>query len=127
MSAWLWIKGVHLTCVTVTLGLFLLRGGWALQGTLAARGRWVRVLPHVNDTLLLTSAITLAVLSGQYPLQQGWLTAKVAGMLLYIVLGEVALRHGLTRRVRIAVLLAALTVFAYIVATAVTRNYLPWQ
>jgi len=63
--------------------------------------RWVRVLPHVVDTALLASAIALAVALGQYPLVNGWLTAKLAGLLAYIVLGSIALKRGRTRKIRI--------------------------
>jgi uncharacterized membrane protein SirB2 len=74
------------------------------------------------DTVLLASAIALAVLLKQYPLVHPWLTAKVAGLLLYIVLGMVALRYGTTRRIRIGAWLMAQGVFAYVVAVAFTRN-----
>lgn len=126
MSAWLAIKGVHVTTVAVTLALFLLRGVWSLNGTLAGRGRWVRILPHLNDTLLLASAITLAVMSRQYPGQQGWLTAKVIGLVLYIGLGTLALKPGRSRGVRAMAYVTALAVFTYIVATAITRSWMPW-
>ncbi len=84
--------------------------------------RLTKVLPHVVDTLLLASAIALAVMLREYPLAQPWLTAKVAGLVLYIGLGMAALRHGPTKGVRIAAWVAAQAVFLYIVAVAYTRN-----
>ena len=125
MSFWLLVKGVHVATVAVTLCLFLLRGWWALTGALYHRGAWVRIVPHVNDALLLSAGVTLAVLSHQYPLQQAWLTAKLAGLLLYIALGRLALGRGLSRNRRLLSLAAALSVFAYIVAVALTRSWLP--
>jgi uncharacterized membrane protein SirB2 len=86
--------------------------------------RWVRVLPHVVDTVLLASAIALVVMLKQYPLVEPWLTAKVAGLVLYIALGMVALRHGTTRRIRTGAWFAAQAVFLYIVAVALTRSVL---
>ena len=50
---------------------------------------------------------------------------KLLALLLYIVLGMVALKRGRTRTVRILAWLAALGVFVYIVAVAVSRNPLP--
>ena len=82
-------------------------------------------MPHLVDTLLLASAVALAVMSHQYPLANGWLTAKVAGLLIYIGLGTVALKRGRTRRVRVTAWLAAQAVFFYIVAVAITRQPLP--
>ena len=83
-------------------------------------------MPHVIDTVLLASAIALVVMSRQYPLVNGWLTAKIVGLIFYIGLGMVALRHRKTRHTRIAAWVAAQAVFVYIVAVALTRNPLPW-
>ena len=77
-------------------------------------------------SLLLASAVALAVMSHQYPLSNGWLTAKIVGVLIYIGLGTVALKRGKTRRTRVTAWLAAQAVFFYIVAVAITRQPLPW-
>lgn len=123
MTAWYpLLLHVHLTTVALTLGLFLLRGWWMLRDSPRLSDRWVRVVPHVVDTLLLASAIGLMLIVRQYPFVQGWLTAKVLALTLYIVLGTIALKRGRTKGVRTAAFAAALAVFGYIVATAVTRD-----
>ena len=127
MSAWEIAKTIHVTTVVISISLFLVRGVWMMADSPLLRRRWVRVLPHVNDTVLLASAIALAVITYQYPLRQDWLTAKVVGLIVYIGLGMVALRRGATKGVRIAAWLAAIAVFAYIVAVAFTRNPWPWS
>lgn len=119
---YLLVKQLHMTCAALSGSLFLLRGLWMLMDSPRLRQRWVRVLPHAIDTVLLASAVTLAVWSAQYPVAQGWLTAKVAALLLYIVLGSVALRRGRSRTTRAAAFVAALATFAYIVGVALTRN-----
>jgi len=86
--------------------------------------RWVRVLPHVNDTLLLVCGVTLSVLSRQYPFVAGWLTVKVLLLIAYIVLGAIALKRGRTKSVRIVAFVAALACFLFIVSVAVTKQ--PW-
>jgi uncharacterized membrane protein SirB2 len=116
------IKHLHISFALLSGLLFLLRGIWMLSGSQRLQARWVRIVPHVVDTLLLASAIALAVVSSQYPGQQAWLTAKVAALVAYIVLGTIALKRGRTPQVRKAAFLAALASFAYIVAVAVTRN-----
>ncbi len=118
------LKHVHVTCAVVTLALFLLRGAWMMRDSPRLAARWVRVVPHVVDTVLLASAITLAVIIGNAPVTHGWLTAKVIGLLLYIVLGTVALKRGRTRAIRIGAFFASLAVFGYIVSVAVTKS--PW-
>lgn len=124
--SYLLLKSIHVAAVIASFTLFFLRGLWmmAAPGKLAAR--WVRVVPHVIDTILLVSAIALAVLTAQYPFVQSWLTAKVVALAVYIVLGIVALRGGRTRRVRIIAWVLALMVFCYIVAVANARVPLPW-
>ena len=120
------LKYVHVTAVIASFALFFLRGLWmmAAPGKLAAR--WVRVVPHVIDTVLLVSAIALAAMTAQYPFVQPWLTAKVLALLAYILLGTVAIRRGRTRRVRIVAWILALVVFGYMVAVAHTRDPFPW-
>ena len=116
----------HVTCVGISYILFVVRGVWMMRDCALLRRRWMRVVPHVVDTVLLASAIALALMSHQYPLANGWLTAKVAGLLIYIGLGTVALKRGKTRRTRIVAWLAAQAVFFYIVAVALRRMPLPW-
>lgn len=74
------------------------------------------------DSVLLASAIALAVWSGQYPPASAWVSAKVVGLLLYIVLGAVALRRGRTMRQRSVAFVLACVCFAWIVSVALTRN-----
>ena len=116
------LKHVHVTCVVTTMLLFVLRGTWMMQGTLQDKGRWVRVVPHVIDTALLASAVAMAILIGQYPGTAGWLTAKVIGLLLYIVFGTVALKRGRTLPLRVAAFAGALVTFTYVLSVALTHD-----
>ena len=120
------LKTAVVGAVGASFFLFFLRGLWmmAAPGKLAAR--WVRVVPHVIDTVLLVSAIALAAMTAQYPFVQPWLTAKVLALPVYIVLGTVAIRRGRTRRVRIVAWFLALSVFGYMVAVARARVPFPW-
>ena len=119
------LRLLHIGTVYVTLALFVLRGVWMLLDSPRLRQRWVRVLPHVNDTLLLIAAIGLVVVAELNPLQQPWILAKIIGLLAYIGLGTVALKRGRTKPIRVTAFFAALAVFAYIVAVAVTKQALP--
>jgi len=119
------LKMIHVSSVILSYSLFFLRGIWLMRDSGSLRQRWVKVLPHVIDTILLTSAILLAITIQQNPLQNSWLAAKVAGLLLYIGLGMVAMRFGKNRQVKIAAWIAAQLVFVYIVLVAITKNPLP--
>lgn len=119
------VKNIHVTCVATSYALFFLRGMWLFQGSPKMRQRWVKIVPHMMDTLLLVSAIILAVGIRQYPGVDAWLTAKVVGLLFYIGLGMIAFRFGKTMRARISAWVAAQIVFVYIVVVAITHNPLP--
>ena len=119
------VKNIHITCVASSYALFFLRGVWLIQGSPRLRQRWVKIVPHVMDTLLLVSAITLAIGIRQYPGVDAWLTAKVAGLFFYIGFGMMAFRFGKTMRAKISAWVAAQLVFFYIVAVALTHSPLP--
>jgi uncharacterized membrane protein SirB2 len=116
------LKHLHITFAALSGSFFLLRGVWMLLDSPLLQRRWVRIVPHVVDTLLLASALGLVFWSGQYPFVQNWLTAKVLALVAYIVLGTIALKRGKTKGIRTFALLAALATFAYIVAVALTRR-----
>lgn len=120
------LKHFHMSCAALSFTLFFLRGIWSFSGSTIMRQRWVKVVPHVVDTLLLVSALALAFTIQQYPFVNGWLTAKIFGLLTYIGLGFVALRFGKSKAIRISAWLAAQGVFAYIVLVAINHDPLPF-
>ena len=87
--------------------------------------RWVKIVPHVIDSILLFSAVVLAIIISQYPFVHGWITAKVILVVVYIGLGMVALRRGKTKSVRIGAWVGAMLVFGYIVLIAVNKTSTP--
>jgi len=121
------LKNLHLTTIAITLALFVLRGAWMMAGSPLLQARWVRIVPHVNDSLLLASGIGLAILIQQYPLTHGWLTAKFFALIAYIVLGTIALKRGRTRGQRISAWFAALLVFGYMGAVARAHTPFPFM
>lgn len=121
------LKTIHISCAVGSYVLFLLRGIWSLNGSPIMRQRWIKIVPHVVDTLLLVSAIALAFTIHQYPFVDTWLTAKVVGLLLYIGLGFIALKYGKSKTIRLSAWLAAQAVFAYIVLVAINHNAVPFS
>lgn len=116
------IKLIHVTSAAISISGFFVRGLWMLADSPRLRARWVRIAPHVVDTILLASAIYLAVTIQQYPGVNPWLTAKLVALVLYVVFGSIGLKRGRTKAIRVAAWLGALATFAYIVGVAVTRN-----
>lgn len=122
MNTYLVLKHLHVTCVILSAGGFLLRGILMLRDSPLLGRRWLRTVPHINDALLLAAAIGLSATIAQYPFVHGWLTAKIFGLMAYIILGSVALKAGGTRWMRATAWLAALAVFGYIVSVALSKD-----
>ena len=123
---YLLLKTLHLSCAALSYTLFLLRGSWSLNGSPVMRQHWVRIVPHFIDTVLLGSAVALAIIIQRYPFVDAWLTAKVLALLLYVGLGFVALKYGRNRITRLSAWLAAQAVFIYIVLVAIDHNPIPF-
>ena len=120
------LKHLHVTCVVLSISGFLVRGVWMMQESPWLQKKWVRVAPHIIDTILLGSAILLAMQIQQYPFVQNWLTAKVLALIAYIVIGAIGLKYGRTKKIRIAAWLVAIAIFLYIVLVALTHQALPF-
>lgn len=85
-----------------------------------------RILPHIVDTLLLISAITLVIMSRQYPLASDWVTLKVGLLFVYILLGTFALKRGKTLAARRIFFVAALLTILAIFWTAIVKPVTPF-
>ena len=109
----------------MSIALFVLRGALTLARVPWRDLRLLRVVPHVIDTILLASGIALATVIRQYPFVSGWLTAKVLGLVAYVVLGSLALRYGRTPALRATAFVAALAAVGYIVGTALHHDWDP--
>jgi len=122
----MWLKYVHVTCVILSGSGFLVRGVWMMRESPWLQKKWVRVAPHIIDTILLGSAILLSIQIQQYPLVHHWLTAKVLALLAYIIIGAIGLKYGSTKKIRVSAWLVAIAIFVYIVLVALTRQVLPF-
>ena len=85
-------KHLHLTFIVISVVLFVVRFIWRVRGSVQLQKRWVKIVPHVNDTLLILSALGLMVTLNQYPIQTPWLTDKLIGLFGYILAGLIALK-----------------------------------
>jgi len=120
------VKLLHIICVAASFSGFFVRGIWMMLDSVHLNNRLVKIFPHVVDTLLLTSAIILAVQWRISPLEHSWLMAKIIALLVYIFAGMVALRHGRNKKVRVLAWVFGLLTFLYIVSVANTKSVLGW-
>ena len=113
------IKNAHITFAIISISFFLLRAWWAWKRYTLLQSRWVKIVPHVNDTLLLACAIYLASAIQQYPFVHSWLTAKLIALLAYIGFDTVAIKRG-----KLWAAIAAALCFGYMFAVA--RSHQLW-
>lgn len=113
-----WVKQVHMVSVLLSFTLFLARGAWVLAGQELPRHPLLRALPHAVDTVLLTSALWLTTIIQQYPLSHDWLTMKVFLLVVYIVLGSLALRRARSRAARAGAFIGAVVTFLFLYSVA---------
>jgi uncharacterized membrane protein SirB2 len=116
------LKLIHVTCAFVSFAGFALRGYWMVVGNPLLQHRVAKVLPHVIDTLLLGSALSLLMVLQLSPLTQPWLSAKIIALFVYIGLGMVALRFGRSKRTRVSAWLLALLTAGYMVSVAYSKS-----
>ncbi len=113
------IKWVHVAAVMASGLLFALRGLLAQLGqprlALAAP---VRYLSYTIDTTLLTAALMLVTILPGALFANGWLAVKIVLLVVYIVLGFMALRPGRGAGTRLACYLGALAVFGFMYSVA---------
>jgi len=124
------LRALHLAAVATSIGLFVLRAALRAAGSARLQGPLLRIAPHVVDTVLLASAVLLTLILHQYPFVNAWLTAKLLALIVYVVLGSIAIRRGRTPLIRAVALAGALLAVSYIVATALhhdpdPRHWLP--
>jgi len=121
------IKNIHLFSITVSILLFSLRGilmifSVKINSTLMYRHKAFKILPAVIDTILLISGFSLMVLSKQYPWHTPWLAAKLIGLVIYIILGILALNRIDNLKVQIPLFISAIMVVSWMLSVALSKN-----
>ncbi|EAM1899458.1 SirB family protein [Salmonella enterica] len=116
---------LHLICVAFSVSLFVARYWWRYCGHALVAARWTRIVPPVIDTLLLLSGIGLIVKTHILPFTElgSWLTEKLFGVIIYIVLGFIALdyRQARSQQARFIAFPLALVVLYIIIKLATTK------
>lgn len=115
------LKGVHMACAALSFTLFFLRGWSRFHGGRLHTARWARIAPHLIDTVLLTAAVAMAVQVFAVPAMRQFVLIKLAGAVLYILLGMAAFRWLRSRLAQRRAWWAALSVFVALATFAVVK------
>lgn len=122
MELYPFIKLLHISTAIISISLFTYRASLKLKRPSHQARGWLHYSPHLNDSILLSCAIYLAIKTQQYPFSTDWLSVKVIALFTYILLGMVVLRYARTQAQRITAFILALISFAYILAVAINRS-----
>ena len=114
------IKTLHLAFVLLSIFSFVGRVILSETHPAILKQKAFKIAPHVIDTLLLVSGITLVFQGGWLSSDYAWIIAKIVALLGYIGLGVVVMR---TRgSARWLAFVGAMACFVYIGIVAVTKN-----
>lgn len=116
------VKHIHLTFVALSILGFVIRGIWMIKDSPLLQAKLVKIFPHVVDTILLVSAVVLAVQLGLNPVHHPWLMTKIVLLVVYIVLGTIALKPTRPKKIRIIAFCLAIVCFVYIASAAVSKS-----
>lgn len=116
------VRSLHITLVTLSVALFAARGVGVLAGQAWPTAGWARGLAPVIDSLLLLAGGTLWWLLQLNPMQHHWLLAKLVLLVIYIVLGMLALQRAPTRAGKALCFIAALAVVGFMASIAVAHH-----
>ena len=120
------IRIVHIGAVIASGALFALRGAGVLSGARWPMAAPLRYLSYSIDSVLLTAALMLIAVLPAALFANHWLTVKLSLLVVYVVLGSLALKRGRSARVRAVCYVAALALFAAVVGIARTHQPLGW-
>ncbi len=114
------IKIFHLTFVLLSILSFVGRVILSESHPAILKQKSIKVAPHIINTLLVISGITLVFQGGWLSTDYGWIIAKIVALLGYIGLGVITMHNR--GAVRWLAFVGAMASFAYISIVAVTKN-----
>jgi uncharacterized membrane protein SirB2 len=115
-------KHLHMTLAAISVGLFTLRFIWLILNSAKLQAKWVKITPHIIDTLLLSVGVVMAVQYSINPLEQLWLGEKLLAMIAYIFTGYYTLKLARNKSMQIIGYLGAMGWVMLIVRLAMTRE-----
>lgn len=118
----IFLKYLHIVSVAASFSLFFMRGLWMMQSYPDSQEKWVRLLPHGVDTVLVLSAMAMLAMSPLNGWPGDWLTVKLALLVAYVSLSLYVFRGARALAARILAWLLALFVFLLVTTIAVLRN-----
>ena len=125
MTAYNFLKFAHISFVAVSGSLFVYRYFLLNLRPEQPLPKALKVLPHVNDSLLLACAIGMLFIGHMNPFETPWLLAKIIALVIYIGLGAMCMRATPRSRRQTISFASSIAVFGYILLVALTKQVIP--
>ncbi|MEZ8097080.1 SirB2 family protein [Photobacterium swingsii] len=89
-------KHIHMLAIVLSVLLFTIRYCLMMANSTLNEKKFLKIAPHVVDTILLLSGVALIFITGFMPFTEAgsWLTQKLSCVLAYIALGFFTLKYG---------------------------------
>ena len=111
---------IHMLFILLSVGSFIARIMLAEFKPDILSIKVVKIAPHVIDTVLLLSGISLVFMGNWMAGEYGWIITKLIMLLAYVGFGVMAMRNtGIKRWIGFVLALAC---FGYIISVAVTKH-----
>lgn len=117
-------KHIHVLMAVLSVLFLILRFAYGIRDTGHLNKRWLKVIPHIIDGLLVLSIIGMLVSVGVSVFPSAWLSEKFTMFILYIVfsvLMVLSLRGRLSAGLRIPAFVLALLSWLWLIKVAVTK------
>jgi uncharacterized membrane protein SirB2 len=118
------MKHLHMTIAFISVALFTLRFVWTIAGSAQLDKKWVKITPHVIDTILLLLGGAMMMKLALNPLEQLWLGEKLIGVVAYIFTGYYTLKLARNRTMQIIGYLGAMGWFLLVARLAMSKENL---
>lgn len=120
---YLTIKFIHVLCAHITIFLLLLRIFLSVVKPNMLKQLWAKYLPHINDSVLLLSAILMLTVIGP---AHSFVLAKIMMLCAYIVCGHIALKRTNSMTGKVIATSACLLIFYVMVGIGKYKSALSW-
>ena len=116
------LKHLHMTVAVISILLFTFRFALTLVNSNKLSLKWLKIAPHIIDTLLLGLGIALSIKLAINPAEQLWLAEKLLAVFAYIFTGYYTLKLARNRTMQIIGFLGAIGWVMLIVRIAISKE-----
>ena len=116
------LKHSHMLFAMISVALFTLRFALLMTKSDKRDARWLKIAPHVIDTILFVLGIVMMVQLSLYPGSVSWMTEKLLAVIAYIYTGCYTLKLARNNTMRVIGYLGAMGWVILIARIAMTKE-----